>query len=96
MNVKEAKTKVKDWCVEHEDALFGIGALVAGSIVGVCFGRATGKVIANGYKQTYKMAVQDGYYRGRSDAIAIMLRDNANSEVVKALAEHMTKYCNER
>lgn len=93
MNVKETKTKVKDWCIEHEDALYGIGAVAAGAIIGVCFGRATGKVIVNGYKQTYKMAVQDGYNRGRSDAISIMLRDNDNSEVVKALAEHTAKYC---
>ncbi len=93
MNVKETKTRVKNWCEEHKDVLFYAGCLAAGSIVGVCYGRALGNVIANGYEKTYKMAIQDGYNRGRSDAIAIMLKDNDNSEVVKALAEHMTKYC---
>lgn len=96
MNVKETKTKVKDWCVEHKDALLYCGCLVSGSIIGVCFGRAVGNVIANGYDRVYKMAIQDGYDQGRSDAIAIMLRDNNNPEVVAALAEHMAKYCKER
>lgn len=93
MNVKETKTRVKNWCEEHSDTLFYAGCLAAGSIMGVCFGNAIGNTIANGYDRTYKMAMQDGYDKGRSDAIAIMLRDTNNSEVVAALADHMAKYC---
>lgn len=93
MNVKETKTRVKNWYEEHNDAIFGVGCLVAGSIIGACFGRATGKAIANGYEQVYKMAMQKGYDKGRADAVAIMLRDTNNSEVVAALADHMAKYC---
>lgn len=93
MNVKETKTRIKNWCEEHNDVIFDIGCVVAGSIIGACFGRVTGKVIANGYEQVYKMARKDGYDKGRSDAITIMLRDTNNSEVVAALADHMAKYC---
>lgn len=95
MNVKETKTRVKNWCEEHSDVLYYTGMAATGALIGVCFGGTLGAMINRGYDRTYKMASLNSYDKGRSDAIAVLLRDNNNSEVVKALAEHMTKYCND-
>ena len=97
MNAKETKLRIKAWCNEHEDALYLVECVAVGAVIGVCFGKAMGNVIAKGYDRTYAAAVQNGYDKGRSDAIALMIRDNnSNSEVTAALADHIVKYCRDR
>lgn len=92
MNVKETKTRVIDWCNKHEDVIFYAGCVVTGALIGASFGKAMGNVIANGYDRTYSKAIQDGYDQGRLDAIALLLKDNRDPEIIAALANHMGDY----